>query len=108
MVVAFSSYAENGGDAAGQVFALMAIAVAAAEVAIGLAMFIVFYRTFGTIDLDEGKMLRWMPPSTDEVPMKDVANSLFEDYSFALIILGMLLAASVLGGIYLARKEVED
>ncbi|MEE9115956.1 MAG: NADH-quinone oxidoreductase subunit NuoK [Thermoplasmata archaeon] len=57
--VAFSSYAENGGDAAGQVFALMAIAVAAAEVAIGLAMFIVFYRTFGTIDLDEGKMLRW-------------------------------------------------
>ncbi|MEE9115957.1 MAG: NADH-quinone oxidoreductase subunit J [Thermoplasmata archaeon] len=50
----------------------------------------------------------WETSDMDEVPMKDVANSLFEDYSFALIILGMLLAASVLGGIYLARKEVED
>lgn len=57
--VAFSSYAETGGDPAGQVFALMAIAVAAAEAAIGLAMFIVFYRTFDTIELDKGRMLRW-------------------------------------------------
>ena len=58
-LVAFSSYAENGGNPAGQVFALMAIAIAAAEAAIGLAMFIVFYRSFGTIELDKGRMLRW-------------------------------------------------
>jgi NADH-quinone oxidoreductase subunit K len=57
--VAFSSYAESGGNPAGQVFALFAIAVAAAEAAIGLAMFIVFYRTYNTIDLDKGNMLRW-------------------------------------------------
>jgi NADH:ubiquinone oxidoreductase subunit 6 (subunit J) len=50
----------------------------------------------------------WETTDINEVPMEDVANSLFDDYSFALVILGMLLAASVLGGIYLARKEVED
>ncbi|MFQ5884073.1 MAG: NADH-quinone oxidoreductase subunit NuoK [Thermoplasmata archaeon] len=56
--VAFSSYAHANG-ASGQVFALFAIAVAAAEAAIGLAMFIVFYRRFKTIDIDKGSMLRW-------------------------------------------------
>jgi NADH:ubiquinone oxidoreductase subunit 6 (subunit J) len=50
----------------------------------------------------------WDTTDINEVPMQDVANSLFEDYPFALVILGMLLAASVLGGIYLARKEVKD
>lgn len=50
----------------------------------------------------------WDTTDINEVPMHDVANSLFDDYSFALIILGMLLAASVLGGIYLARKEVKE
>lgn len=50
----------------------------------------------------------WETTDVNEVPMEDVANSLFDDYSFALVILGMLLSASVLGGIYLARKEVED
>jgi NADH:ubiquinone oxidoreductase subunit 6 (subunit J) len=50
----------------------------------------------------------WETTDINEVPMEDVADSLFDDYSFALVILGMLLAASVLGGIYLARKEVKD
>ncbi len=50
----------------------------------------------------------WDTTDINEVSMQDVANSLFDDYSFALIILGMLLAASVLGGIYLARKEVKE
>lgn len=50
----------------------------------------------------------WDTTEINEVPMQDVANSLFDHYSFALVILGMLLAASVLGGIYLARKEVKE
>ncbi len=50
----------------------------------------------------------WETTDINEVPMEDVAHSLFDDYSFALVILGMLLSASVLGGIYLARKEVKD
>jgi len=50
----------------------------------------------------------WDTTDINEVPMHDVAESLFHDYAFALVILGMLLSASVLGGIYLARKEVKD
>jgi len=34
-----------------------------------------------------------------------VANSLFGSYSFAVILIGMLLAAAMIGGIYLAKSE---
>jgi len=54
--VAFSSYVS---DPAGQVFALIAIALAAAEAAIGLGIFLVLYRTHGSIELDKIKFLRW-------------------------------------------------
>ena len=54
--VAFSSYAN---DASGQVFALLGIAVAAADSAVGLAIFLSIYQTHGTIDLDRLRYLRW-------------------------------------------------
>lgn len=54
--VAFSSYSNNP---SGQMFALIAIAIAAAEAAIGLAIFLVLYRTHGSIELDKIKILRW-------------------------------------------------
>jgi NADH-quinone oxidoreductase subunit K len=54
--VAFSSYSNNP---TGQMFALIAIAIAAAEAAIGLAIFLVLYRTHGSIELDKIKILRW-------------------------------------------------
>lgn len=54
--VAFSSYTN---DASGQVFALLAIAVAAAEAAVGLAVFLAIYQTHGTIELDKVRFLRW-------------------------------------------------
>ncbi len=54
--VAFSSYSNDPG---GQVFALLAIAVAAGEAAIGLAIFINVYATHGTIQLDKIRFLRW-------------------------------------------------
>ena len=54
--VAFSSYAN---DASGQVFALLGIAVAAADAAVGLAIFLSIYQTHGTIDLDRLRYLRW-------------------------------------------------
>lgn len=43
----------NGGDIAGQVFALYVIAVAAAEVAVGLAIVLLIYRNRRSIALDE-------------------------------------------------------
>jgi NAD(P)H-quinone oxidoreductase subunit 4L len=43
----------NGGNVAGHVFALYVIAVAAAEVAIGLAIVLLIYRNRRSIALDE-------------------------------------------------------
>jgi NAD(P)H-quinone oxidoreductase subunit 4L len=43
----------NGGDVGGQVFALYVIAVAAAEVAVGLAIVLLIYRNRRSIALDE-------------------------------------------------------
>jgi NADH:ubiquinone oxidoreductase subunit K len=54
--VAFGSYAN---DANGQVFALLGIAVAAADAAVGLAIFLSIYQTHGTVDLDRLRFLRW-------------------------------------------------
>lgn len=54
--VAFSSYS---GNIAGQIFALIAIAIAAAEAAIGLAIFLVLYRTHSSVELHKIKILRW-------------------------------------------------
>lgn len=43
----------------GQVFAVMVFAVAAAEVAVGLALFISIYRRRNTIAADEIDLLKW-------------------------------------------------
>ena len=43
----------------GQVFALFVIAVAAAEVGIGLAIVILLFRNRATINVDEVNLLKW-------------------------------------------------
>lgn len=55
-LVAFSAYL---GDPAGQMFALVAIALAAGEAAVGLAIFLTLYNAHGTIDLHRVRLLRW-------------------------------------------------
>jgi NADH:ubiquinone oxidoreductase subunit K len=49
-------YSEN---VAGQVFAIMVFAVAAAEVAVGLALIISIYRRRDTVVADEIDMMKW-------------------------------------------------
>ena len=46
-------------DITGQVFALFVIAVAAAEVGIGLAIVILIFRNRETINVDEVNLLKW-------------------------------------------------
>jgi NADH:ubiquinone oxidoreductase subunit K len=46
-------------DVGGQVFALFVIAVAAAEVGIGLAIVILLFRNRRSINIDEVNLLRW-------------------------------------------------
>lgn len=55
-LVAFS---QNVRDLGGQVFALFVIAVAAAEVGIGLAIVILLFRTRESINVDEVNLLKW-------------------------------------------------
>ncbi len=56
-LVAFSVYMPIG-NIAGQVFALFAIAIAAAEAVIGLAIFILIFRTNKTIDIQKLRGMR--------------------------------------------------
>ena len=54
--VAFSRYLAS---MTGQVFVLMTVAVAAAEVAVGLGMIIALYRQKKTADVDDINILKW-------------------------------------------------
>jgi NADH:ubiquinone oxidoreductase subunit K len=57
--VNFVAFAQGLHDLTGQVFALFIIAVAAAEVGIGLAIVILIYRNRETINVDEVNLLKW-------------------------------------------------
>ncbi len=57
-VLAFWRYLQPG-ETAGLVFAVVIFAVAAAEVAVGLALFIAVYRKFGSSDVDDINLLKW-------------------------------------------------
>jgi NADH-quinone oxidoreductase subunit K len=56
LMVAFSTYLQ---DPAGQVFVFFIMAVAAAEVAVGLAILVVMYRGTKTIDINVLNRLKW-------------------------------------------------
>ncbi|GAB6878650.1 NADH-quinone oxidoreductase subunit NuoK [Halorubrum gandharaense] len=55
-LIAFAAYY---GDLTGQVFALFVIALAAAEVAIGIGIILVLYRNFGDTDVTVPTEMRW-------------------------------------------------
>jgi NADH-quinone oxidoreductase subunit K len=57
-LVAFWRYG-NIVNMAGQVFAIIVFAVAAAEVAVGLALVISVYRRFNTVVADEIDLMKW-------------------------------------------------
>jgi NADH-quinone oxidoreductase subunit K len=57
-LIAFWRYGEHVARLEGQVFAIFVIAVAAAEVAVGLALIISVYRIRQTVNLDELDILQ--------------------------------------------------
>jgi NADH-quinone oxidoreductase subunit K len=57
-LIAFGSWLQDE-LAIGQIFALFIIAVAAAEVGIGLAIVLMIFRNRETINLDEVDLLKW-------------------------------------------------
>jgi NADH-quinone oxidoreductase subunit K len=56
LLVAFSVY---HGDSSGQVFVFFIMAVAAAEITVGLAILVVIYRNTGSVSIDSLKNLKW-------------------------------------------------
>src|SRR6188768_3314866 len=56
IMVAFSTYLN---DASGQVFVFFIMAVAAAEVAVGLAILVLMYRNTKTVDINVLNRLKW-------------------------------------------------
>ena len=54
-LVGFSSYLN---DITGQIFALLVLTVAAAEVAIGLAILVVYFRNRGSIEVKDAHQMR--------------------------------------------------
>lgn len=56
LFVAFSAYRS---DPAGQIFVFFIMAVAAAEVAVGLAIIVMIYRNLRTVDIGNLKSLKW-------------------------------------------------
>jgi NADH-quinone oxidoreductase subunit K len=57
--LALIAYARQWGDHTGQVIVFFVMAVAAAEAAIGLALFIAVYRQRRTIDVNRINLMRW-------------------------------------------------
>ena len=56
LLAAFSTYRSDGD---GQVFVFFIMAVAAAEVAVGLAILMMIYRNKRTVDIGELNRLKW-------------------------------------------------
>ena len=54
----FVAFSTHLGDLAGQVFTMFVLTVAAAEAAIGLAILVVFFRTRGTIDVEDANVMK--------------------------------------------------
>jgi NADH-quinone oxidoreductase subunit K len=54
----FLAFARQSGNMSGHAIAFFVIAVAAAEAAVGLAIVIAVFRTRGTLNVDEVKLLR--------------------------------------------------
>ncbi|HRW39816.1 MAG: NADH-quinone oxidoreductase subunit NuoK [Acidimicrobiales bacterium] len=52
------AFAAMNGALAGQVFALFVIAVAAAEVGVGLAIVLAIFRNYKTVDIDEVDLMK--------------------------------------------------
>jgi NADH-quinone oxidoreductase subunit K len=57
--LALIAYARQWGEHTGQIIVFFVMAVAAAEAAIGLALFIAVYRLRHTIDVNRINLMRW-------------------------------------------------
>jgi NADH dehydrogenase subunit K (EC 1.6.5.3) len=55
----FVAFSQFWGNLTGQVFGLFTMALAAAEVAVGIGIVLVLYRNFSDVDVTEAANMRW-------------------------------------------------
>ena len=55
----FVAFSLQHGNLTGQVFALFGMAIAAAEVAVGIGIILFLYRNFSDVDLTKATTMRW-------------------------------------------------
>jgi NADH-quinone oxidoreductase subunit K len=55
----FVAFSLQHGNISGQVFSLFTMAIAAAEVAVGIGIILVLYRNFSDIDVTKATTMRW-------------------------------------------------
>lgn len=55
----FTAFSAHHGDASGQVFVFFVMALAAAEVAVGLAIIVMIYRNTNSTDINVLNRLKW-------------------------------------------------
>ena len=55
----FVAFSLQWGNLTGQTFALFTMALAAAEVAVGIGIILVLYRNFGDVDVTDAAWMRW-------------------------------------------------
>lgn len=54
-----TAFSVHHGDGSGQVFVFFIMAVAAAEITVGLAILVMIYRNTGSVSIDTLKNLKW-------------------------------------------------
>ncbi len=59
VLVAFSNYLPSETPLRGQIFALFVIAVAAAETSVALAIFLLMYKHYHSVDMEKVDTLKW-------------------------------------------------
>ena len=57
--LAIIAFARNMGSLTGQVIVFLVMTVAAAEVGVGLAIIMMFYRNKKSVNVDDGNLMKW-------------------------------------------------
>ncbi|MDH4223165.1 MAG: NADH-quinone oxidoreductase subunit NuoK [candidate division Zixibacteria bacterium] len=57
--LAIIAFARNIGSLTGQVIVFLVMTVAAAEVGVGLAIIMMFYRNKKSVNVDDGNLMKW-------------------------------------------------
>lgn len=68
-----------------------------ASIIAALALFLIVLGSILSVDWNAGEMT--------EVGTERVGSSLFDDYGFTFLVVGLLMFAAMMGGVFLAKED---